>query len=103
MRLEIHVSPSRPESGFPAALMTTVSPRKPPPGGSLAELFPVVAAQWHRRKNGDLTPSDVTGGSHFRAWWKCPKGRDHEWQATVLQRSKGKGCPFCRGLKVSLT
>ena len=83
--------------------MTIVSPRKPAPGDSLADLFPAAVAQWHRRKNGRLTPSNLTGGSQFRARWKCPKGRDHEWQATVLHRSRGEGCPFCRGLKVSVT
>ena len=83
--------------------MTALSPRKPQPGRSLAHLFPTLAAQWHAGRNGELTPFEVTRGSHFKVWWKCSKGRDHEWQATVLQRSQGKGCPFCRGLKVSVT
>jgi hypothetical protein len=29
-------------------------------------------------------------------WWKCPKGLDHEWQATVVNRTRlSTGCPRC--------
>lgn len=28
-------------------------------------------------------------------WWKCPKGDDHEWQASVNIRRKGHGCGVC--------
>ena len=32
--------------------------------GSLAEKHPDLAKEWHKTKNGELTPSDVTPGSH---------------------------------------
>jgi hypothetical protein len=35
-------------------------------------------------KNGDLTPEDVTPGSHKKVWWVCEKG--HEWQARMSVR-----------------
>lgn len=83
--------------------MAPLVPRKPAPRRSLATRFPKLAAQWDMGRNDALTPRDVTAGSGSRVWWKCPKGPDHRWQATVLHRSEGQGCPFCRGLKVSVT
>jgi Probable Zinc-ribbon domain len=43
----------------------------PRPGGSLAEKFPEVAADWHPARNGDLTPSDVGYASNKKVWWQC--------------------------------
>jgi len=43
-------------------------------------------------------PTDVTANSHYKVWWKCPKG--HEWEATVASRSSGNRCPICAGQKV---
>ena len=71
--------------------------RKPPKGKSLAEVNPELAKQWHSTKNGDLTPFDVTTGSDKKAWWKCDKGYDHEWQARIANRNKGTGCSVCDG------
>ena len=72
---------------------------------SLASLFPEIAAEWHTTKNGNLTPVDVVAGSREKFWWKCPKGRDHEWEAKIADRTGGpkSGCPCCRGLTVSDT
>jgi len=64
---------------------------------------PDLAAQWHPTKNGSLTPSDVTAGTHTTAWWLCPVAPDHEWQATGANRLKGTGCPACAGQKASVT
>ncbi|MBT3221515.1 MAG: zinc-ribbon domain-containing protein [Proteobacteria bacterium] len=70
---------------------------------SLASLHPDLAAQWHS-KNGSLSPEKVVAGSHKKAWWKCPEGPDHEWEASIGNRSRlGVGCPFCANLLVSLT
>ena len=71
---------------------------------SLQETHPQVAEQWHPDKNGDLTPSQVVAGSRKKVGWKCDEGPDHEWDATIVQRTRrGSGCPCCRGLKVSVT
>ncbi len=64
----------------------------------LATLRPDLAAQWHPTKNGDLKPTDVTQYSGKKVWWICAKG--HEWESTISNRSVGKGCPICSGLKV---
>lgn len=63
----------------------------------LAVVHPDLAAEWHPTKNGDLTPSDVTSKSGQKVWWICSKG--HEWQATINNRSNGRGCPYCAGKK----
>ena len=55
----------------------------------------ILANEWNYEKNGELTPSDVTPNSSKIVWWKCSKG--HEWQATIANRNKGNGCPYCSG------
>ena len=62
---------------------------------SLLAVNPDVAKKWHPTKNGDLTPNDVVPGSSQKVWWKCLKGKDHEWQTTVYNVAKGSGCPYC--------
>lgn len=71
---------------------------------SLASLYPVLSAQWHPTKNGRKRPEDTLPGSDKKAWWKCPAGPDHEWQAVIQARAgRGIGCPFCAGRRVSVT
>lgn len=62
---------------------------------SLGTVNPLLAEQWHSTKNEDLTPFDVAPAGNNRVWWKCPKGDDHEWEATVNHRATGTGCPKC--------
>ena len=60
----------------------------------LATANPILAAEWHPSKNGELTPYDFTRGSKkLKIWWLCPLG--HEYQALILTRSHGHGCPEC--------
>lgn len=60
----------------------------------LATLYPDIAAQWDKDKNGSLTPSDVLSASAFSAFWKCPKS--HSWKAPVSNRTLlHSGCPDC--------
>ena len=52
--------------------------------------------EWDHKKNKELlnlTPYDVTFGSHTKVWWICNKG--HEWESQIHNRT-GKhktGCP----------
>jgi len=74
------------------------------PERSVARVSRSVARQWHPSKNGDLTPRDVSYSSGRPVWWKCPKGPDHEWQASPNQRLGGgreMGCPFCGGKRTA--
>ena len=74
----------------------------PLPGKSLADLNPELAREWHPINNGDLTPFDVKSGSNRKVWWICPIC-GNEWMAKVANRSHGRGCPMCKGLKISTT
>ena len=67
---------------------------------SLNNINPSLSKEWHPKLNDNLTPKDVTAGTRKIVWWKCSKGDDHEWQASVKSRNKGNGCPICRGFKV---
>ena len=84
----------------PAAHMNTMSIHRPPnPGQSLASCFPLVTAQWHPTRNGDLTPDQVHSGTDAKAWWRCELG--HEWEAPVSRRTRqSTGCPVCTGRTV---
>ena len=65
----------------------------------LATTYSHLAKEWHSTKNGELTPHDVTKGSHKKAWWKCEQG--HEWEASVHSRTNmGSNCPYCSSKKV---
>jgi hypothetical protein len=64
----------------------------------LQTINPELAKQWHPKKNGRLTPQDVTPNSDKKAWWICGSG--HEWKATISNRNRGRGCPYCAGRAV---
>ena len=61
----------------------------------LQTINPTLANEWNYEKNKGLTPMDVTSSSGKKVWWKCSKG--HQWQATISNRAKGWGCPYCSG------
>ena len=60
---------------------------------------PELAKEWHPTRNGDLTPYDVTPNSPRNVWWQCSKNKDHVWVATIVNRNRGNGCPYCSGKK----
>jgi hypothetical protein len=71
---------------------------------SLSVRHPAIAREWHPVRNGEYTPKQFVGGSNWTAWWKCDVGQDHIWQAQINARTSGsKGCPFCAGLRPSIT
>ena len=53
---------------------------------------PDLINEWSKRNK--LSPCQVTAGSGKKVWWKC-KICGKEWEATVNNRTKGTGCPFC--------
>jgi len=63
----------------------------------LATTYPKVAEQWHKLKNGNITPYEVTAKSNRYIWWECSEG--HEWKSKVYHRTDGSNCPFCVGMK----
>jgi hypothetical protein len=69
---------------------------------SLAAMRPRLAAEWHPTKNPGLTARDVVPGTGRRVWWRCAKNKDHEWRASVSNRTfRRSGCPFCAGKRAS--
>lgn len=69
---------------------------------SLKYLFPELAKQWHKKKNGQLKPTDITTGTDKKVWWQCAVFSEHAWEAAISSRvNKESGCPFCSGTKVS--
>lgn len=65
----------------------------------LATKNPELASQWHPTLNGELTPYDVTCGSHKYIIWKC-KECGYEWEAQVAKRALyNRGCPECNKSK----
>ena len=69
------------------------SGRRVSPEHCLAAAESGLASQWNSEKNGELTPWDVAPSSRQMVWWRCEKG--HEWQASICNRRKGRGCPYC--------
>lgn len=65
---------------------------------SLAFLFPRIAEEWHPTKNGKLTPDLFSPGSSESVWWLCPQC-GYEWQAPIVNRTKGHGCDRCATAK----
>lgn len=59
---------------------------------------PDLAAEWDYEKN-ELTPLQVTRGSHKDVWWRCSYG--HSWKARISARDYGNGCPHCSKVKRS--
>ena len=65
---------------------------------SLSSCYPELAKEWHPTKNGSLTPTMFYRSSGRKVWWMCNCG--HEWQAKIVDRINGKGCPYCSNKKV---
>ncbi|MBF0342492.1 MAG: MucR family transcriptional regulator [Magnetococcales bacterium] len=70
-------------------------------GNTLGERFPELVAEWHPTKNGELTPFDVSCYSTVYAWWRC-EAAGHEWQTSIIVRSRRQRCPFCCSKKAVL-
>ena len=59
----------------------------------LQSVNPTLAQEWDNDKNGLLKPYEITSGSGKKVWWKCDRG--HSWQASIVSRNRGNGCPIC--------
>ena len=58
----------------------------------LATEFPELVKDWDYSKN-NVSPSEITS-SGKKAFWKC-NVCGHEWEAVIISRVKGAGCPKC--------
>lgn len=61
----------------------------------LKTVNPVLAAEFDIEKNTAVNIEELKANSGKKVIWRCKKG--HNWAATVCNRSKGYGCPYCFG------
>ena len=47
-----------------------------------------------------MKPYEFVVGAAKKVWWQCSKDSRHEWEARIVDRHKGNGCPVCNGKKV---
>ena len=72
-------------------------------GPNTSLLADELQKQWHYKLNMHLGDALITPGSNRKVWWscdQCPDGLPHIWEATVLNRTYGRGCPFCSGVAI---
>ncbi len=72
-------------------------------GPDISLLVDDLQKQWHEKLNMHLGNTLIRPGSDRKVWWscdQCPEGFPHIWEATVLNRTYGRGCPFCSGTAV---
>src|SRR5690606_33893088 len=56
---------------------------------------------WDYEKNHPFQPKHFKPKSNFKVWWKCSVNNMHRWRTQINVRSKGHGCPYCAGIKVT--
>lgn len=64
----------------------------------IATTHPFLLKEWDYDKNQEHTPENISKGSKYKVWWKCDKG--HSYEASVPNRIKGTGCPYCSNQKI---
>ncbi len=66
----------------------------PPPGQSLADKHPDIAAQWAYDLNAPLSPEHFRPQANKKVWWRCKNG--HTWKTTLnIRVGQSTGCPAC--------
>ena len=71
---------------------------------SLEVTNPEIAKEWDCKKNGDLTPKNVSYSSGRNVAWICSVNKTHRWNTAVCDRT-GKwktGCPYCANQKIDI-
>lgn len=59
--------------------------------------YPALLDEWDYESN-NVDPSNIYGGGDRIINWKCKKG--HLYSATLRNRIKGQGCPYCAGKRI---
>ena len=54
--------------------------------------------EWDYEKNKNVNLKEIGKGNRTKFWWKCNK--NHNYIASIPNRIKGTGCPYCSGNKV---
>ncbi|SON61727.1 hypothetical protein MSIMFI_03245 [Mycobacterium simulans] len=76
----------------------------PRSGDTLAERFPLQAAEWHPTLNGALTPADVSARSNRKVWWQC-SFCGNVWETVINNRTtkQSLGCRSCTRKRIAQT
>jgi len=72
-------------------------------GPNTSLLADELQKQWHDRLNMHLGNILIRPASNRKVWWscdQCPDNFPHIWDATVKDRTYGRGCPFCSGVAI---
>jgi len=72
-------------------------------GPNISLLPEELQGQWHEQLKRHLGSIVIKPYSNRKVRWSCDQCPDclpHVWEATVSDRSKGKGCPYCSGREV---
>ncbi len=72
-------------------------------GPDISLLDPALQKQWDHVANAHLGNILITRHSGRKVVWtcdQCPDGHLHSWSARVGNRTRGTGCPQCRGRTV---
>lgn len=62
--------------------------------GALKDVKPDLMDEWDWKQNSAIDPSSITAGYGKKVWWVCRRCGNH-WNATVVSRASGRGCPVC--------
>lgn len=66
----------------------------------LSSTHSYILKEWNYKQNlkNNIKPENVFAGSHKKVWWICQNG--HEWEASISNRIRGRGCPVCSNKKI---
>jgi ssDNA-binding Zn-finger/Zn-ribbon topoisomerase 1 len=78
----------------PRAAVRRGRPDKPFEQRPLAAVRPDLVAELHPTRNPDLNAGEIGVWAKRKVWWRCPEC-NHEWQALIMNRHQGTGCPRC--------
>lgn len=63
-------------------------------------LYPDLMEEWDWEKNTNISPEKQGKSSAEKAWWKC-RACGGLWQASLISRADGAGCPECLAKRYS--
>ena len=54
--------------------------------------YPLLLKEWNFKRN-TKNPQSFISASSKKVWWICDK--NHEWEASIINRVRGTNCPIC--------
>lgn len=57
-------------------------------------LYPGLMTEWDFDRNRGIDPGKYGKSSSKKVWWCC-EACGYSWQASLIGRAEGSGCPFC--------